>query len=285
MLEGIRGGLNLLGSFGVALPVFAIIAMGIVGFMIWKRTRSMHPLMARIWRVFHGNKDCKDTTVGAFLDEQAALMEFRFITGVNVRTRKQAHAVIDWTRKNNEDIGDVAACGFYFDLERPALKEKEHLPRKGILFLGLICATFSFSATVLFTFGITVDRALLQMKESGTYFFLSEEYAKPLFSKQGVSTSQCKDRSSLLEGSFSPNDAQTICKLLGEEKLATYIKTTVKEQRIAFGFVALIFAWFFREILGWFRHGTNAQSMNLRLTSVAGSLQLNLCDEEQRISS
>lgn len=260
ILDGIRGGIAILG-----LPAFAIVVIGIVGFMVWKRTRSTHSLMARLWLLFHGKKECKDPIVREFFDEQAALMEFRFTTGVQVRTRRQAHEVIKWTRAHNEDIGDVAGCGSYFDLERTTLKEEDELPSK-LMLIGRAGLAIAIALIVaLFTLGVFSDSAGLRMKKSGTFFSLSTEYAKPLWSGSGLSKVQCMNDQVLPNNGFTNEDAKTLCEILKNKSIDLYLEKTVKQQRITCGLGVISFAWYFCSALGWLMSGLKARTMLKRL--------------------
>lgn len=127
MLEMIRGGLGLLTGWSVALPFILLIT---VAAYTWYRTASTHTIMARIWQLFNGKTECGDPVIKQFLDEQFAFMQWRFTTGVPARTRLHAIEVINWTRANNEDVGAVAGCGNYFDLEKVTLRDENCLPKK-----------------------------------------------------------------------------------------------------------------------------------------------------------
>jgi hypothetical protein len=260
MLNGIRDG-------SWILAVFGIVSIGFVGLLVWKRTRSTHSLMVRLWRLFHGKKECKDAVVSKFLDEQAALMEFRFITGVPVRTHKQVHAIIEWTNKNNEDIGDVAACGSYFDIENAELKKEDELPKKLHLFGRLMVAFVLFLAVVFSALTIVLDSAALQIKKSGTFFLLSSEYAKPLWSGQRLFKTQCLDSKVPLESPFGVEDTQLICDIFKDEGLSAYLKKTVTEQRVAATIGMLFFFAFCWDALRVFLMGVRAREMFKRLAA------------------
>lgn len=262
----------------------ALIVIGTVGFLVWKRTRSTHSLMARLWRLFYGNKECRDPTIQKFLDEQAALMEFCFTTGVRVRTQKQAHAVIAWARQHEESIVDIAACGPYFDFDRMTLKENK-LPGKQSLISLIILTCILALGGILFGIGITSDKALLQMKESGVRFTLSVDYAKPLLSRQGLSKAQCQHEKAPQTGSFSREDARIICQIFQATELTSYLRKTVKDQRIAFGLAFLFLAGCSWVSLGWLTQGIQALDMRKRIAQRDRQLRLDLAGHDESAST
>jgi len=256
----VRSVISFPGNWGV---ISAIIVATMSAIFIWRRTRSTYSLMAKLWRLFHGKKECVEGPIRDFLDQQSALMQFRFITGVPVRTMKLARALIDWTEKNNEDMGDVAACGHYFDLDSIQLK-KEPAKRKVSLFL-FVAAVLLFAASAALLFGAIVDRAMLQMKQSQVYFTLSIDYAKPIGSDEGLSRDQCISGKSVTSSGFSPEDASIICNIFKENSVAPYVAKTVKEQRVTFAPLSLLFAWYFWCVLTWLKQGVKSREMFRRL--------------------
>lgn len=246
-LEGVRSGIDTLSTLGISLPMSGATAMVALALFVWKRTRSAHSLMARLWQIFHGKKECPDTEIGAFLDEQSALMQFRFTTGVPARTRKQSIALIDWTRRHNENIAAVAACGPYFDLENITLKDEKKLPNRKSVAARFVLTWLLCCMTVIFVLGLLSDNALLQIKKSGTYLFLSAEYAKPIRYGVGFSRETCLNDKGLSESGFSAADANLICEIFKTDKnLVPYLRTTVQQQKVAFAMITLAFVWF-----GW----------------------------------
>lgn len=279
MLEGIRSGIGILASQGVPLPVLGIVAMVALALLVWNRTRSAHSLMARLWQLFHGNKECKDSAIGKFLDEQSALMQFRFTTGVPVRTRKQAQSVIDWTRKHNEDIGAVAACGPYFDLEHVTLKEEKLLPKRWHLFARYGITFLLFLVFILFSLGSVWDSAILQMRRSGTFFTLSVEYAKPVLSGAGIAREQCLNGSLLPPNGFRSEDVKLICDIFKDKNLNSYLRQTIEQQKNTFGVGALVFAGYLWLTFGWLMQGISARSMLKRLRNKHDQPSLALTDD------
>lgn len=265
MLEGIRSGIGILTSLGVVLPVFAVVGLGFLGVYVWRRAGSSHSLMTRLWQLFHGKQECKDPVIGEFLDEQGALLQFRFTTGVRARTRQQAQALIRWTRENNEDMGHVAACGPYFDLEKIELKAEDQLPNVWLLLARFFAAIVFFTLSLTAAWGIAFwDDAVLQMKKSKVFFSINATSAKRFGVAEKLSLDQCSNEAAA-PSTFSPEDREIVCKLLKSDELASYINETVKSQRLALAFLLLVLAFFCRELTVWFLQGVHSQEMFRRL--------------------
>lgn len=279
MLDEIRGGIGLVGSLSVALPVFGVVAMGVLALLVWKRTRSTHPLMARLWHLLNGRREYKDSIIGQFLEDQTALMEFRFITGVRARTVEQTHAVIDWTRKNNEDIGDVAACGSYFDMEHIALKDKEKLPSKWHFLGNFALILMLLVGVICLVTGVVSDSVGLQMKKSGVFFMLTAEGAEPLWSKSSLSKAQCLKANLPPDNPFSADDARIICEIFKDKSFTPYLKKSLKEQRIAIGMSIFILSWCCWMAICWLKRGSNARDMLLRLDKKKVRTPLSLVED------
>jgi len=261
-LENIRSVTSVPNSWG---SVLAIVIALVFALYIWRRTQSTYSLMARLWQLFHGKKECKEGPVRDFLDQQSALMQFRFTTGVPARTLKQTRELIEWAEKNNEDMGDVAACGRYFDLEKIQLKEEDKLAKRWLLIFLFAAAVTLAAVTVAALIGITYDKAILQMKQSRVLFTLSVEYAKPISSDIGLSREQCTVEGAVISSGFSQADASIVCKLLKEKSLVSYVIKTVRDQRIVFAFTAITFAWYFWGTFIWLMQGAKSREMFKRL--------------------
>lgn len=280
MLDGIRSSADFFTSLGVALPVLSLVAMAILAFYVWNRTQSSYSLLARLWHLFHGRKDCKNKEIAEFLDEQFALMQFRFTTGIPARTQKQATAVIDWARKHNEDVGAVAACGPYFDFENIKLKEKYELPKKWQLAGRFASVLFLLFLVIAFFGGVFFDRAILQIKSSGTYFTLSFNDAKPIGYKPGFTLKQCASGDLSPGNGFDKKDVDVICEFFEDKSLDSYLTKKVNEQKVVFGVGIFPVAWMFWIVFIWLMQGVRAWDMLKRLNKKKDTATLSLveCD-------
>jgi hypothetical protein len=259
------GLLGTLSSFSILAPIGGFLAIGLLALYVWNRTRSTHSLMSRLWQLFNGKRECKDAKTAAFLDAQSALMQFRFTTGVRARTGSQSHTLIEWAKRNNEDIGDIAACGNYFDLEKVSLRDELPRNRNHLLKFALTMALL----LTLFTLclGMLMPRAILTFKESGQVFTMTANNAKRPRADDGLSTVQCKDAARVEASGFSPHDAALICEMLNDPGISKYIRDALFEQRILLGFVALNVLAYFLGALRWLTQGIQACKMRDRLRS------------------
>lgn len=278
MPDGIRSTTDFFTSLGVALPTMSLIAMTILAFYVWNRTQSSYSLLARLWQLFHGSKDCKNKEIAEFLDEQFALMQFRFTTGIPARTRRHAIAVIDWARRNNEDVGAVASCGPYFDFENIKLKEEKELPRKWHLTCRFLLVLFLLFVAMSSFSGAFFDRAILQLKSSGTYFTLSVNDAKPIGYEPGFNLKQCASGKLPSDNVFNKKDVDVICELLKDKNLDSYLTQTIKQQKIVFSIATFPFAWIFWIVFSWLMQGVRAWDMLKRLDKKKDPAMLSLAE-------
>lgn len=267
LISGTNDLLGALSKFSLLVPIAGLSLMGFLALYIWNRTRSTYSLMSRLWQLFHGKRDCKEKTIASFLDCQTALMQFRFTTGVQARTTTQSHALIAWSERNNEDMGAIAACGPYFDLEKVALRES--LPRPGVHFAKFVITLGLFLALVTLCMGVILPRALLQSKASGQFFTFSASYAKPIWADGGLAKDQCIDPKHRAASGFGANDTALICGMFEDPTVSKFVSENVFEQRILFGFMALNFMAYFAGSFRWLMQGLRACEMRKRMTNRA----------------
>jgi hypothetical protein len=256
-------GLSSLGgilSNGTIVAGLGAVALAI---FVWRRTRSFHPIMSRLWGLFSDRKECDDPTIDSFLKDRSALMQFRFTTGIRAATSDEAHAVIDFAKKRRIDLDRIAACGEYFDISVPALKNEKHLPKKwGLIFLVTSCIICGVAAFI-FLCGSVTDQMIVRMKGSGTWFALDTDRAKPLFGSAGLNFKQCTSEYSQIahQTGFTPDEVDILCKEK-PEAIAAYVKAGLPEQRFAFLYVMAIFLYFSITLFFWAYRGANARQLH-----------------------
>lgn len=232
--------------------------------LVLYRTRSTHTVLSRLWQLVHGKGQCNDPAIASFLDERGALMQFRFMTGLKPRTRLQALRIISWSKNNEEDIGDLASCGKHFDIEKVALCGSELLPKQWHLF-GLYAVAFSLGIACAGALLATISSdPLLRMKSSGTFFFLSTDYARSFGGDATLTREQCRQENQAAS-KFLAEDAMVICEAMRDEKLAAYLKKALVEQRWILAVLATFVGYL--AYLAWLGlvHGVNARAMRRRL--------------------
>jgi hypothetical protein len=226
---------------GTSAPLVGLsIIMALVGFACW-RTRSIHLVITRIWRLIHGRKTLSDREIDRFIREREHLIQFRFYTGLKTRTLAQAKRLIAWSKKHGEELGDVAACGELFDLEACRLRV-EKIPSirwKTVMLVNVCLCSGVIAASVIASLS---DGGLLRMRESGVHFTLSAGRARGLFGAGTTTPEDCSagPRAAAQSMGITEAEAAAICDLFQRSDLSTFIAATVHQQRVAFAFLAVI---------------------------------------------
>jgi hypothetical protein len=229
---------SLSGVLGNGL-LMTLLGAVILASVVWQRTRSNHQIMVRIWTLFSDKKECEDPEIDRFLKERSALMQLRFTTGLRISTSDQAYQLIRYAKHHKIDFDDIRACGGHFDLSKPGLKEKKHLPKRWQLFLVFLLS-LGFGVSGLTSLGgVANDKMIVRLNGSDTWFELSEDRARPLFSAKSLYFNQCKEDHLKLAPTtgFSSKDIDTLCQT-NKDEIKTYIKSSIFGQRIAFGCLA-----------------------------------------------
>ncbi|WEF35345.1 DUF6216 family protein [Pseudoduganella chitinolytica] len=259
----IAGILGYLGSWGIGLPGLALV---LTAFVIWRRTRSSHILLTRLWRLFHGKSDCKVPAIGDFLDEQTAIHQFRFTTGIQIRNVQQARRLATLFRDDSAMLNKIAAAGPHFDLDAMQLRPREQLPR----LFGMACASLAYAlaawSLVAVLVALTVDRAFLRITATGTWLTLDTNYAKPMSERMGFRLDACKPASLPPDtGGFSPEEAAAICRAFGAPDNAPFIRTSIQEQRWMLGVLLVLLAYLIAELHRWLAYAKGARALKRRL--------------------
>ncbi len=251
-------------KFGLS---FAGVVVLLTSVVIWMRTRSTHILMSRLWVLFNGKQTCEVPLIKKFLDTQAGVLQFRFMTGLHVRTEKQIDSLVSWTKKNDEDMGEIAACGGHFNLELPGLKDEKFLPKEWFLFV-LAMITSSLALLVLLSVGgVILDRAILQIKQSETWFTLDKVRAKPVSDQLGFKLDTCSAGAEKIAPSsgFSVGDVEIICNAFSQSGTAEYVSSNLRVQRFLFGWSGLCIGYLCVLAFSSFGKGMAAKKMCRRL--------------------
>ncbi|WP_454719478.1 MULTISPECIES: DUF6216 family protein [Cupriavidus] len=261
---GIKAWASLSATLGITSAALGLIA---VAWLIWRRTKSTHSLMTRIWLWFDRNSKNNDRTISDFLDDQTALMQFRFTTGVPARTLPQAHRLIGWIKSNEENIDAIKACGDYFDIELPGLRGEERLPSKiqQVMLAGAFVILFVFASLAIL--GAAQSSAFLRTKATGISFLLFSDRVVMFWSDETFSAKQCNGGHSEIRKrtGFNEDEANAVCKLFADGSAKTYVSENVRSQRVIFPFLSLILAFPSALSFGQFMCGARARAMSKRL--------------------
>ncbi len=231
------------------------------------RSGSGHMVLARLWSLVHGKLETGDVAIQAFLRERSSLMQFRVMTGVPVRTLPEAHALIDWCRTHNEEVGDIARCNKYFSV---ATLELRGVPSRKVL--AFILAALCFAAlliTVLGLFSVS-SRALVSVKGGdGTPIFMaaSDAYIGWALSHR-LSVADCAGKSTedLVRSIRQPaRDVKIICAWFNDPQAVTNVEKVVRDQRASIIAIVAMFAFFWVQSWWSLLAGVRARELDSRL--------------------
>jgi hypothetical protein len=196
--------------------------------------------MSRIWTFFSLNRGRSALKFfDRFQEKQAALLQFRFNTGLNVRSLRGMKRVIKWGRKNDEDIGDIKRCGSFFDLDKPGLAESVSKIKWWWAVFPFLLAGLFFNGGVAAAVMAVSERALVQLSETKKYMLLGMTDVKP-FGGPGFKFVSCAQNTSQDTG-FTARERQVICDAVNSSDISKMVSSGVREQRWGFGVLIAIF--------------------------------------------
>jgi Family of unknown function (DUF6216) len=239
--------------------------------LVWVsvRTRSAHPVLARLWLHIRGKREIRDAEIQGLMEELDKLTWFHFMTAIRPRTLKDVKALIAWCSSNNVSLNEVRACGWLFDLDNPGLL-KGKAPGRGWLILG-VPAFAALFAGVLAAIAVAPSSALMQGKDSGRWFWMSAEQAKPLPAggRSPLQRGDCSADHALLSRNtgFSEHEVTALCDAFNRGDSQKDVARNVEMQRVFFGWIALSSLWFGRMLLVEFNRIASARRLSRRLDS------------------
>lgn len=185
--------------------------------------------------------------------------------------------VVEWGEANDEDIGDVARCGSFFDLELPGLRDSaakikwwhEMFP----FTLAVVFGTMGFISVAL----MIPDQALLTVKETKKHIFLSSTYVKPI-NGNGFRLVAC-GKSVPDNTGFSLREQQILCEAARDPDLSKVIAGYTREQRWALSIFVVILLFAFSFSWAFYREMTRARMMHARLARRPQGVEENKADD------
>lgn len=254
------------------LPLLTILFIIFIFILIWKRTKSTHSIMSKIWRIFNGKNLSSDSEINKILDTRTALMQFRFTTGIPIRLRTQIEPLILWGKKNEEDLDDIARCGHFFDLEKPELRKIPKSTRivGGVFTLFILCiCTY---VTMFSIFMASTDRALLKIIASDNLVLLGKDSAKKIsfFGAESFTSLSKKNCSTSIDEltkstKLTKDDIVLICNSINKETELEIVENSVKLQKIVFTPVSLFLCILMASLYGLLSNIASSKSMEDRL--------------------
>lgn len=213
---------------------------------IWYRTRSSHLLDNRLWQLVNGSQEIEDPEIKQVISEKTSLMRFRFAFGIQAQSHAQALEVIRWAKKQQVDMTQLAACGDYFDLKAMALKPilPSSRRQRALSFFHVVPFGLAFAAFI----GLGTPEALVSLKETGKWFWLTENTARVL-TPLG-STSLRRDDCPRAKGTppsstnFTSREIEIVCDAFASDDqqakdkgkdIASFVRDAVYSQRVIMG--------------------------------------------------
>jgi hypothetical protein len=231
------------------------------------RSGSPHMLLARVWALAHGKPQPGDRLIRKYLASRSTLMQFRAVTGVRCRTLEDTHRLIDWTADNNEEIGDVARCGSYFDLRKPGLKPIA--PRRWEFIASLLITAVCSAGLVIAVGASTSSRAWVTVKNgSGKELLLAPNEFEVWSTARRFTSVDCKTFShqAIAQRVGLPADeVNTACGWFGDPDLQPLIAKSVRQQRLGLCFLIGLLLGYGLPAYRWFKAAVAAGDMAKRL--------------------
>ena len=255
-----------------AIPGWAwtLLHLGAIGLLLlwlcW-RSGSPHMLLARLWSLAHGKPQPGDRVIRAYLASRSTLMQFRAVTGVRCRTLEDTRRLIIWTTDNNEEIGDVARCGRYFDLRKPGLKEPA--PRRWEFITSLLLVAACGTALIVAVSAITTQRAWISIKNgTGKQLLLAPTDIEVWGTARRFTAADCKalGHQAIADRVGIPaNEVSTACSWFEDPDLQPFIDHAVRQQRLALSFLIGQLLGYGVAAYGWLTSAIAARAMSRRL--------------------
>lgn len=197
-------------------------------------------------------------------------MQFRAVTGVRCRTLEDTRRLIAWTIENNEEIGDVARCGLYFDLGKPGLKQAT--PKRWELITSasffITCSAALIVAVSAAT--ITFPRAWVSVKNgSGKQLLLTPTDIEVWRTARHFTPADCKAESHQVISQrvgLPAGEVSIACGWFGDSDLQPLINHTLRQQRLALSFLIGQLLGYSLATYQWFAATRAARNMSKRLT-------------------
>ena len=244
-----------------SIPVAAVILCAVLGaaLWIWIRTGTSSVLLDRFWRLVIGDTLSKDSVIGKAVTKNLTLVEFRFRFFPKTRTTVEAEAAIAWAEAHGEDIGNVAACGDYFDIRDCRMRER--IPRVRTQMLILLLATAMLIGTAFMASLSIRTEPLIRVINTNNFYWVASDRIRTFSNKDEVSKAECDAGA----GARKLMDGAVLCGILASKSDLDHLTKSMPVQRGMILVVALYALWMTGLAYRWFLRATRAYALTRRI--------------------
>ncbi|WP_189687046.1 DUF6216 family protein [Pseudorhodoferax aquiterrae] len=236
---------------------------------VWWRTGSTHLLIMLLLRWLVGKRSDASSVV-KFLEERTDLMHFRAVTGVrNAPTLPAAERIIQWSKRNDLDIDMVGRAHRYLDVRRPSLRTG---PSHGWANWGLLCGLLLWLLAGFAALMGALAPPVLNVIKTDTPYLVDGERAWQ-FRWSGTpqalrfTRDDCAEPERIVEATqYAEYDVGVLCKLLLSEPRA-YLRSVLRQQRVAAGIAALLAVFWGAQALLWVRSVRAVRALHAQMAA------------------
>lgn len=220
-------------SLSLTLPIIIMIVI----ILAWMRVGTIISLLHRIWRLVVGKVDANDQKLIKFNKDMSDIEQFNFVYGLKVKSIKQMHQIIDWIEKYELGYVNIWYAKKWLDLSSLEIKT----PANNYLNWRIGGAVISVVLLAFSSYTINSKSALLQFKESKTWFYLKQKQAEGFASDWVIDINQCaaKEENKAWVTNITQNERDELCKLFNDKSLSDYLEKTIHFQKILISLILL----------------------------------------------
>lgn len=233
-------------SLAAPLLVAAAFGWGIL------RAGSRQVVVRRLWQLIHGKQDIADPEIKEYVEEEASLLSFRMLAGVQVSSIEKARELIRWAKTNDVQMYRLRLCGDLFDPDTRQIKTHA-LPSAWKQRVRLARLLLCFFLVLASTGALVFDKTLLKLNATGRHFFATTTELGSVgsaipFGPTALKAADCSRPASTnaTRSSFTEQEVNILCDVLKHSETPTYLKTALNDQRWALlrlVMIALVLSW------------------------------------------
>lgn len=190
----------------------------------------------RIWRILGGRRSFYRKEFQDEWQRLCDLEKFNYSTGIRVSSHDRAIELISWLRERDIHLEELVRVRKYFNsktfcLRKPCLSTLKAFGATATILLILVTPIFSFSGS----------GALLKIKKTDTYLWISDETARALTGPGWVISKQDCEAASPTALEY---DKEVSCSALSDEESKTFVRETIRSQQLLASLLFLLSGFF-----------------------------------------